>query len=113
MRNFGFDGPETFACVGINGKNSEFHAAMGLVNLKYIDEILEKRKELYLYYVEKLENLEKQLQVIQKNTEYNHCYFPLILPSEELIKKSRRIPECKPYIFQEIFLSIATYLTFR
>lgn len=39
MRNFGFNGPEAFACLGTNGKNSELHAAMGLVNLKYIDAI--------------------------------------------------------------------------
>src|SRR5665213_2906716 len=36
MRNFGFDGPEAFAELGINGKNSEFHAAMGLANLNYV-----------------------------------------------------------------------------
>jgi dTDP-4-amino-4,6-dideoxygalactose transaminase len=35
LRNFGHEGPEHFAEVGINGKNSEFHAAMGLCNLKY------------------------------------------------------------------------------
>ncbi|RQP16654.1 MAG: aminotransferase class V-fold PLP-dependent enzyme, partial [Parapedobacter sp.] len=35
MRNFGFSGPESFAELGINGKNSEFHAAMGLANLSY------------------------------------------------------------------------------
>ena len=87
MRNFGFDGPENFACVGINAKNSEFHAAMGLVNLKYADEILAKRKELYLYYTENLERLDKELQLIQKNTEYNYSYLPVLLPSEELIKK--------------------------
>lgn len=87
MRNFGFDGPENFACVGINAKNSEFHAAMGLVNLKYADEILAKRKELYLYYTENLERLDKELQLIQKNTEYNYSYLPILLPSEELIKK--------------------------
>ncbi|TVP43483.1 MAG: aminotransferase class I/II-fold pyridoxal phosphate-dependent enzyme, partial [Mongoliibacter sp.] len=33
LRNFGHDGPEKFNGVGINGKNSEFHAAMGLCNL--------------------------------------------------------------------------------
>lgn len=87
MRNFGFDGPENFACVGINAKNSEFHAAMGLVNLKYADEILAKRKELYLYYTENLERLDKELQLIQKNTDYNYSYLPILLPSEELIKK--------------------------
>jgi len=87
MRNFGFDGPENFACVGINGKNSEFHAAMGLANLKYADEILAKRKELYLYYVENLERLDKQCQVIQKNTAYNYAYLPILLPTEEQIRK--------------------------
>ena len=39
LRNFGHDGPEHFNEVGINGKNSEFHAAMGLANLKYIQQI--------------------------------------------------------------------------
>ncbi|WP_276482091.1 DegT/DnrJ/EryC1/StrS family aminotransferase [Paraflavitalea pollutisoli] len=87
MRNFGFDGPENFACVGINAKNSEFHAAMGLANLKYADEILARRKELYLYYVEHLERLDKQLQVLHKNTVHNYAYFPILLPSDEQIKK--------------------------
>lgn len=87
MRNFGFDGPENFACVGINAKNSEFHAAMGLANLKYADEILARRKELYLYYVENLERLDKQLQVLHKNTLHNYAYFPILLPSDEQIRK--------------------------
>src|SRR5690606_35285307 len=42
IRNFGFDGPEAFAELGINGKNSEFHAAMGLANLYHITEIHDK-----------------------------------------------------------------------
>lgn len=56
MRNFGHNGPEAFFGIGINGKNSEFHAAMGLCNFNYIDAILEKRKKDSLYYDEKLEN---------------------------------------------------------
>jgi dTDP-4-amino-4,6-dideoxygalactose transaminase len=40
IRNFGFDGPEKFAELGLNGKNSEFHAAMGLANLKYIAKLI-------------------------------------------------------------------------
>jgi dTDP-4-amino-4,6-dideoxygalactose transaminase len=31
--------------MGINGKNSEFHAAMGLSVLPHISEILSNRKE--------------------------------------------------------------------
>ncbi|HVG14703.1 MAG TPA: DegT/DnrJ/EryC1/StrS family aminotransferase [Chitinophagaceae bacterium] len=87
MRNFGFNGPEDFACVGINGKNSEFHAAMGLVNLKYADAILEKRKKLFSYYNELLQPLAMKQQVIQKNTIYNHSYYPIVLPSEDLLNR--------------------------
>lgn len=85
MRNFGFNGPEEFACLGINGKNCELHAAMGLVNLKYADAILEKRRELFTYYTEMLKGLDMKQQVIQKNTQYNYAYYPIILPSEELL----------------------------
>ncbi len=45
MRNFGLDGPERFAELGINAKNSEFHAAMGpVVNLNYADKIIARNK---------------------------------------------------------------------
>jgi len=50
MRNFGHAGPGNFEGMGINGKNSEFHAAMGLCNLKYINNILERRKVQWLAY---------------------------------------------------------------
>lgn len=87
MRNFGFNGPEEFACVGINGKNSEFHAAMGLVNLKYADELLQKRKEQYLHYTDWLQELDMQMQTIEGKADYNYAYFPIILPSVEVLKK--------------------------
>lgn len=85
LRNFGFNGPDDFAYVGINGKNSEFHAAMGLVNLKYADEILDKRKRQFLFYSEVLEGLQKRQQLLQKNSSYNYSYYPVILPSEEIL----------------------------
>ena len=44
IRNFGISGFDTFAELGLNGKNSEFHAAMGLANLKYIENIILKRQ---------------------------------------------------------------------
>ena len=50
IRNFGFDGPENFAELGLNGKNSEFHAAMGLANIKYLENIHQKREQLALRY---------------------------------------------------------------
>lgn len=85
MRNFGQVTPTEFGCVGINGKNSEFHAAMGLSNLPFVDEILERRKTIYQRYVSKLEGVNVQLPEITPNSESNYAYFPVILESEELL----------------------------
>lgn len=91
MRNFGHDGPESFFGLGINGKNSEFHAAMGLVNLRYIDSILKKRKELSLYYFEKLKGLNKQYPTQLEGSDFNYAYFPIVLPSEEMLLKMLKV----------------------
>ena len=87
LRNFGHDGFEKFNGVGINGKNSEFHAAMGLCNLKYTQQILSTRKEQYLYYIELLKNTPIVLQKINANTEYNYSYFPILFQSEKDLKR--------------------------
>src|SRR5690606_28810254 len=50
MRNFGHNGQEAFWGLGINAKNSELHAAMGLALLPEIPQILEKRKEIASVY---------------------------------------------------------------
>ncbi|NVK40614.1 MAG: DegT/DnrJ/EryC1/StrS family aminotransferase [Oceanospirillaceae bacterium] len=89
MRNFGHDGPEQFQGLGINGKNSEFHAAMGLANLKYIDEILKERKTQFERYDSLLEKLRVEKQRIQKGTDYNYSYYPIVFESEEVTMKMK------------------------
>jgi dTDP-4-amino-4,6-dideoxygalactose transaminase len=88
LRNFGHTSPVTFDGMGINGKNSEFHAAMGLCNLKYIDEILEKRKAQWLYYSEKLANFKAGFLEPEYHSKYNYSYFPIVFPDEEQLNKS-------------------------
>lgn len=87
IRNFGFDGPEAFAELGINGKNSEFHAAMGLVNLKYINLIHENRKKICERYDEKLGTFKAVKQVWHHQSAQNYAYYPIVLESEELLHK--------------------------
>jgi dTDP-4-amino-4,6-dideoxygalactose transaminase len=87
IRNFGFDGPEAFAELGINGKNSEFHAAMGLVNLDYIGEIHQKREAITERYDEKLKNLKARRPTWSDHSENKYAYYPLIFESEELMLK--------------------------
>lgn len=87
MRNFGFNGPEAFAALGINGKNSEFHAAMGLVNLKYIGTIHEKRKQLTERYHEKLRNVKAVAPKWHAEATKNYAYFPIVFESEVMALK--------------------------
>lgn len=84
MRNFGHAGPGTFAGVGINGKNSEFHAAMGLCNLEYIDEVLERRKEQWLRYEKQLKDKSVRGIIINPYTDFNYAYYPGIFENEEI-----------------------------
>lgn len=87
MRNFGHDGPSQFSAVGINGKNSEFHAAMGLCNLKCLDEIMSQRERQYKLYLHFLDGQNLQFQSINENIDYNYSYFPVVLESEEVLEK--------------------------
>jgi len=88
LRNFGHHGPEEFKEVGINGKNSEFHAAMGLINLRHISEILTKRKELCTRYDQRLEGLRVTRQRISPNCTYNYSYYPIVFESETQMLKA-------------------------
>src|SRR5690554_496684 len=85
IRNFGFNGPEAFAELGINGKNSEFHAAMGLANLSYINIIHQTRKELAKRYDEKLLGLKAIDPLWSKDASRNYAYYPLIFDKETLM----------------------------
>lgn len=87
VRNFGISGFDSFAELGINGKNSEFHAAMGLVNLKYIQEIYEKRKELTMHYNAKLKGLKAYRPLWHSESSENYSYYPIVIESEELLLK--------------------------
>lgn len=89
IRNFGFDGPENFAELGLNGKNSEFHAAMGLANLKYIENVSKKRKLLTERYDEKLGTLKARRPIWHADSENNSSYYPVIFESEELMLKCK------------------------
>lgn len=87
MRNFGHDGPEAFHGIGINGKNSEFHAAMGVCNFKYIDSILQSRKLQCQYYEEYLVNMDVEKVTIQASSVWNYAYYPVLFKNEETTLK--------------------------
>lgn len=87
MRNFGISGFDTFNELGINGKNSEFHAAMGLANIKHINAISLKRKQLFERYTEKLKNFKIRLPLWHEHSSNNYSYYPVIFENEELMMR--------------------------
>lgn len=80
LKNFGIHDPETVEAVGANAKMNEFCAAMGLCNLRHVDEEIQKRKkvaERYRMHLEGIPGL--QLNVVQKDVKPNYAYFPVVV----------------------------------
>lgn len=84
MRNFGHVSPTEFDGVGINGKNSEFHAAMGLCNLDHLDDILRSRATLSARYDHNLRGLNVTRPQVPEHSGYNNAYYPVVFESEAL-----------------------------
>lgn len=82
-RSFGHKNDDYFT-MGINGKNSEFHAVMGLTNLPHLPEIMAGRARAIAQYEATLD-WSRLAKPTERYTdfEYNQAYFPVLLPSEE------------------------------
>lgn len=86
-RNFGIYSEEEINYVGGNAKMNEFQAAMGLTNLKYIKKIIQKRKELTLYYrnlLDSIEGIKYFLPEDGNDYQYNYAYLPVLIKKEIL-----------------------------
>lgn len=89
LKNFGIHGPEEVDAVGANAKMNEFCAAMGLCNLRHVDEEIAKREAVVERYREHLEGVEGlRLNVKQPEVRSNYAYFPVVF-DETLFGASR------------------------
>jgi len=88
-KNFGITGPESTEAVGLNAKMNEFQAAMGLINLKYIDNQIDNRKLVVERYRELLKDI-KGISFLndKENIKHNYSYFP-ILVDESIVGLNR------------------------
>jgi dTDP-4-amino-4,6-dideoxygalactose transaminase len=84
LKNFGFADEVTVIEPGINGKMNELQAAFGLLQLKYIDKAIQKRRRIALLYKEKLKGLKGVTHLHEKSeVNYNYSYFPILIDSKE------------------------------
>jgi dTDP-4-amino-4,6-dideoxygalactose transaminase len=84
LKNFGFINETTVVVPGINAKMNEVQAAMGLLQLKYINGAIEKRKQIAFQYRSKLKDIEGitclfDIEVV------DHCYsyFPILIDKDK------------------------------
>lgn len=82
-RNYGITGPEDVVSVGGNAKMNEFQAAMGLCNLRRIDQDIAGRKAVHEAYMAQLADLPIDLPKSQDGVESNYAYFPTVFASRE------------------------------
>lgn len=80
LKNFGIRDPETVDGVGANAKMNEFCAAMGLCNLRHIDENISKRRQVAECYRKRLNGVEGiKLMPVQPQVQSNYAYFPIVI----------------------------------
>lgn len=96
LKNFGFRGETTVEEVGINGKMNEVQAAMGLLQLKYIDAAIARRiaiAELYKTLLAKLKGI-RFLETIPE-TQVNASYFPVFINEDYPISRDELYDKLK------------------
>lgn len=109
IRFFGHDEQKEIVMEGFNGKLTEVHAALGLANMKYYDEVLESRKELYTYYKKGLFDVQSLSFQKFSGGEPNYSYFPVIFDSEaSLLSVETALAEKKIYPRRYFYPSVNT-----
>lgn len=89
LKNFGIKNEDVVDGVGANAKMNEFCAAMGICNLRHLEENITKRKVITERYDERLRGTAGiQIRKIQKNVKSNYGYYPIII-DEKVFGKSR------------------------
>ena len=84
LKNFGFAGETEVVAPGINSKMDEVRAAYGLLNLRHVDEAIEKRHQVAVRYREALRDV-KGIRFFDDmpGVRHNYSYFPIFINAEE------------------------------
>jgi len=88
LKRFGHDGDD-HKMLGINAKATEFQAAMGLANLKYIESNIKKRQQHTNLYDQSI-SAPLQRPIIGEDVTYNYAYYPIILKDQKTTLKLQK-----------------------
>ena len=94
LKNFGIRDQETVDGIGANAKMNEFCAAMGICNLRHIQEERAKREKVVERYNEHLKNIDGIiLNAKQEDVYSNYAYFPVVIDEKQFGVNRDRIKE--------------------
>lgn len=94
LKNFGIKNEETVDGIGTNAKLNEFCAAMGLCNLRHVDEEIFKRKKVADRYREQLDKVAGiRLNIVQDKVDSNYAYFPIFIDEERYGRNRNAVME--------------------
>ena len=80
LKNFGFANEVTVMAPGINGKMSEIQASFGLLQLRYIDQVIARRRDIDKMYRILLRDVQGiELLAEPEHTQRNYAYFPILV----------------------------------
>lgn len=98
LKNFGHVGEVTVVAPGINGKMSEFNAALGLLQLKYVNQAIARRKEIDTAYRERLAGVEG-IHCLNDAGERvaNYSYFPILVGADYPISRDELYQKLKDH----------------
>lgn len=118
IKNFGFANETTVVAPGINGKMDEVRAAYGLLSLKYVDEAIQKRKQVAMSYKDTLKDIAgiRYLNEVP-DVKHNYSYFPIFINEKEYgISRDTLYEKMKisgVYGRRYFYPLISTYSTYR
>lgn len=83
LKNFGFANETTVVGPGINSKMDEIRAAYGLLNLRQVDDAIEKRHQVAIRYREALRDVEGiSFWDDMPGVKHNYSYFPIFVDAK-------------------------------
>ena len=117
LKNFGFADEVTVVAPGINGKMNEFQAAIGLLQLKYVDSALEQRAGIDQRYRELLADIPGiRFLPHPDSRRHNYSYFPILVEPEYPLTRDelyRRFRENNIYVRRYFYPLISEFPMYR
>ncbi|TWP22859.1 DegT/DnrJ/EryC1/StrS family aminotransferase [Apibacter muscae] len=117
LKNFGFEDEITVLSPGINAKLNEIQAAYGLLQLKYVDQMIKNRENIDLLYRKNLADIKGiHLLPSKNNVSKPYSYFPILIDKSEYGKTRDELYEifkskeifCRRY-FYPLISNFPTY----